>query len=121
MKDKTVCCQKCSFFEYQFVALLNTDYIEGERFKVHSYNEDIGEEEIKKIREEHRIPNHELVPPSGCCGGKIQMCQHKDCFTAHYDFMMGVPTEQQVRTQGQAQLNPYGECERYKRKIWRIK
>jgi hypothetical protein len=120
-KEVLVCCSDCKLLELEYISMLNTECIEGERFTSYGYSSNISEEDLEKLKEEHRIPHHELSQPSGCCQTKIQMCQHEECFTTvTVGLGMGTYGTQRKRIKGQAQLNPYGMCEHYKRKWWKL-
>lgn len=93
-----VCCRDCKFLENEYIHELNPNHIDGD-------NED---------------DPHIIETPSGTCQTKIQMCQHKECFIEHGFAIGGMPCWRYFRTQGQAQLNPYGKCEHYKRKWWKF-
>lgn len=106
MKQKNekilVCCRNCKFLKLEYIHDLNQNYI--------SY---------------HQLENHPMIePPSGTCQTKIQLCQHAKCFDVNVFAIMGLPAFSYIRIQGQAQLNPYGECPHYKRlwyKFWKPK
>ena len=114
-------CENCKHLKLEYISQLNTEHIEGEHFRTYGISSNMSDEEKETIREEHRIPHHQMECPSGCCQIKIEMCQHEECFEYQGFAILGMPCSRRVRVKGQAQMNPYGRCKYYKRKLWKIK
>ena len=105
-------CSDCKFFRFQKAWDINTENLEGEVFESYGISNPAEKtpEELEALREEHRIPHHDMNI-SAYCTPKIQMCQRKECFHRRHitPFMWTM-----ARHQGQGQMNKDGKCQFYK-------